>query len=37
MTGYPGVTGKTSFTPSRDADKELYLLRVQEGQIVQIR
>ncbi len=37
VTGYPGVTGKTSFSPSRDADKELYLLQVREGQIVQIR
>ena len=37
LTGYPGVTGKTSFSPSRDADKELHLLRVQEGKIVQIR
>ena len=37
LRSYPGVTGKTSFFDSRDADKELYLLQVQEGRIVQIR
>ena len=34
VRGYPGLTGVTSFPPSRDADKLLYLLQVKNGKIV---
>jgi ABC-type branched-subunit amino acid transport system substrate-binding protein len=37
VTGYPGVTGKTTFPPSRDAQKELFILTVRDGQIIQVR
>jgi ABC-type branched-subunit amino acid transport system substrate-binding protein len=33
---YSGVTGTTSFTQQGDADKNLFLLQVQDGNIVQI-
>ncbi|WP_298038185.1 penicillin-binding protein activator [uncultured Desulfuromonas sp.] len=36
LRNYPGVTGATSFGPSGDADKVLFLLQVQNGNIVQI-
>jgi hypothetical protein len=31
------VTGKTSFSPSRDAEKELFVLTVKDGQIIQVK
>lgn len=34
---YPGVTGRTSFLPSREARKELFILTVKGGQIVQVK
>jgi ABC-type branched-subunit amino acid transport system substrate-binding protein len=33
---YSGVTGTSNFTQTRDADKSLYLLKVQNGTIVQV-
>lgn len=36
VRNYPGVTGATSFTPQGDAEKVLFLLQVQNGNIVQI-
>lgn len=36
LENYPGVTGATSFDPQGDADKVLFLLQVQNGNIVQI-
>jgi ABC-type branched-subunit amino acid transport system substrate-binding protein len=36
VRNYPGVTGATSFTQQGDADKDLFLLQVQDGNIVQI-
>ncbi len=37
VKGYPGVTGRTSFSPSRDAEKELFVLTVKDGQIIQVK
>jgi branched-chain amino acid transport system substrate-binding protein len=37
LKGYPGVTGRTSFPPSRDAQKELFILTVRDGQISQVQ
>ncbi|MDA8125706.1 MAG: penicillin-binding protein activator [Deltaproteobacteria bacterium] len=37
VKGYPGVTGKTSFPASRDAEKELFVLTVKDGQIMQVK
>jgi len=34
---YKGVTGKTSFPPSRDAEKDLFVLMVNDGQIIQVK
>lgn len=34
---YRGVTGKTSFPPSRDAEKDLFVLTVKDGQIIQVK
>jgi hypothetical protein len=34
---FPGVTGKTFFPPSRDAEKELFVLTVRDGRIVQVK
>lgn len=36
VRNYPGVTGATSFTLQGDAEKVLFLLQVQNGNIVQI-
>lgn len=36
MRNYPGVTGSTSFSSQGDAEKVLFLLQVQDGNIVQI-
>jgi ABC-type branched-subunit amino acid transport system substrate-binding protein len=36
VRNYPGVTGATSFTQQGDAEKKLFLLQVQDGNIVQI-
>ncbi|MHB8773080.1 MAG: penicillin-binding protein activator [Syntrophales bacterium] len=35
--GYQGVTGKTSFLQSRDAEKELFILTIKDGQIIQVK
>lgn len=37
VDGYQGVTGKTSFPASRDAEKELFILTVRDGQIIQVK
>ena len=37
IKGYRGVTGKTSFSSSRDAEKELFVLTVKDGQIIQVK
>ena len=37
IKGYPGVSGKTSFPPSRDAQKDLFILTVKNGQIIQVK
>lgn len=37
IKGYPGVSGKTSFPPSRDAEKDLFILTVKDGRIVQVK
>ena len=37
VKGYQGVTGRTSFPPSRDAQKELFILTVKDGQIIQVQ
>ncbi len=37
IKGYPGVTGRTSFPPSRDAEKDLFVLTVKDGQIIQVK
>jgi branched-chain amino acid transport system substrate-binding protein len=34
---FPGVTGVTSFDETGDADKDLYLLRIERGRFVQIK
>lgn len=36
LQNYPGVTGTTSFDSQGDAVKELFLLQVRDGQIIQI-
>jgi ABC-type branched-subunit amino acid transport system substrate-binding protein len=36
LRDYPGVTGATSFTPQGESEKVLFLLQVQNGNIVQI-
>jgi ABC-type branched-subunit amino acid transport system substrate-binding protein len=36
VRNYPGVTGVTSFTQQGDVEKNLFLLQVQDGNIVQI-
>jgi branched-chain amino acid transport system substrate-binding protein len=37
LNGYPGVTGRTSFPPTRDAEKDLFVLMVQDGKIVHVK
>jgi len=37
LKNYRGVTGKTSFSGTRDAQKDLFILMVKDGQIVQVR
>jgi branched-chain amino acid transport system substrate-binding protein len=34
---YPGVTGRTSFPPTRDAEKEHFVLMVKDGKITQVK
>jgi len=36
LRNYPGVTGATSFAASGEAEKDLYLLQVKNGNIVQL-
>jgi len=37
IEGYPGVSGKTSFPVSRDAEKGLFILTVKDGRIIQVK
>lgn len=37
VKGYPGVSGRTSFPATRDAQKDLFVLTVREGRIVQVK
>jgi ABC-type branched-subunit amino acid transport system substrate-binding protein len=37
IKGYPGVSGKTSFPASRDAQKDLFILTVKDGRIIQVK
>ncbi|MDP1991697.1 MAG: penicillin-binding protein activator [Syntrophales bacterium] len=37
LNRYPGVTGRTSFPPTRDAEKELFVLMVKDGKIVHVK
>ncbi|HET6461919.1 MAG TPA: penicillin-binding protein activator [Syntrophales bacterium] len=37
IRNYRGVTGKTSFSEGRDARKEVFVLTIKDGQIVQIK
>lgn len=37
IKGYPGVSGKTSFPVSRDAEKDLFILTVKDGRIIQVK
>jgi branched-chain amino acid transport system substrate-binding protein len=37
LNRFPGVTGRTSFPPTRDAEKELFVLMVKDGKIVQVK
>jgi branched-chain amino acid transport system substrate-binding protein len=37
IKGYPGVSGKTSFLPSRDAEKDLFILTIKDGRIIQVK
>lgn len=37
LKNYRGVTGTTSFSGKRDADKNLFILMVKDGQIVQVK
>jgi hypothetical protein len=36
VTAYPGVTGKTSFAASPDAQKEIRLLTIKNGEIKEL-
>jgi branched-chain amino acid transport system substrate-binding protein len=36
IDNYPGITGKTSFSETGDAEKSLYMLMVRDNEIVQI-
>lgn len=36
LQNYPGVTGETGFTPQGEAEKELCLLQVKQGTLVQL-
>jgi ABC-type branched-subunit amino acid transport system substrate-binding protein len=37
LQGYPGATGRSSFGPTREAEKDLFILTVRDGQIIQVR
>jgi branched-chain amino acid transport system substrate-binding protein len=37
LNRYPGVTGRTSFPPTRDAQKDLFILMVNDGKITQVK
>ncbi len=37
VRNYRGVTGKTSFSEGRDAQKDVFVLTIKDGQIIQIK
>ncbi len=37
LKDYPGVTGRTSFSATRDAEKEAFVLMVKGGKVVQVK
>lgn len=37
IDGFEGVTGRTSFSPNGEAEKELQMLRIQRGRLVQVQ
>lgn len=37
IKGYPGATGRISFTAAGDAEKEAFVLTVKDGRIIQIK
>ena len=37
LNRYPGVTGRTSFPPTRDAEKDLFVLMVKDGKIIHVK
>ena len=37
LNRYPGVTGRTSFPMTRDAEKDLFVLMVKDGKIVHVK
>ena len=37
IRNYRGVTGKTSFSGTRDAQKDIFILTIKDGQIMQIK
>lgn len=37
LNRYPGVTGRTSFSSTRDAEKDLFILMVRDGKIVHVK
>ncbi len=37
LNRYPGVTGRTSFPSTRDAEKDLFVLMVKDGKIVHVK
>ena len=37
VIAYPGVTGRTSFSMTRDAEKEAFVLTVKDGKIIQVK
>jgi branched-chain amino acid transport system substrate-binding protein len=37
IMAYPGVTGRTAFSATRDAEKEAFVLTVKDGKIIQVK
>jgi hypothetical protein len=37
LKNYRGVTGKTSFSGTRDAQKDIFILTIKDGQIMQVK
>lgn len=37
ITAYPGVTGRTAFSLTREAEKDAFVLTVKDGKIIQVK